>query len=118
MLNYENYLKAVGENLLNIEENSPQEYSFCQFHDPNRAKVPQPLDCLINAIFINESCRNFRFMLVERTAVASKDIKLEKNYHNNFTTAGWTYEPGKVIEESVPEVCRLSHLSRGVSIPM
>ena len=33
-------------------------------------------------------------MMVERTKVALKDIKLEKNYHTNFITPGWNLEPG------------------------
>jgi hypothetical protein len=33
-------------------------------------------------------------MIVENSSVSTKDIKLEKNYHNNFITPGWGYEPG------------------------
>lgn len=33
-------------------------------------------------------------MIVEKSSVSTKDIKLEKNYHNNFITPGWGYEPG------------------------
>ena len=40
-------------------------------------------------------------MIVERTNVEVKDIKIEKNYHNNFISAGWNLEPGTELPEGM-----------------
>lgn len=57
-------------------------------------------------------------MIVEKTGVPQKDIKLEKNYHNNFITRGWDYEPGKNLTDPVNIICRLNHINSGVKLPM
>lgn len=63
VLHYESYLRMINQNLLTIEDTSPHEYSFCQFHDPGKIKLPSHNDILTNAIFINECARNFRYVV-------------------------------------------------------
>lgn len=57
-------------------------------------------------------------MIVEATHVSTNSIKLEKSYHTNFISAGWQLEPGMSLEEEVQEVCRISHLSNDLQVPM
>lgn len=37
-------------------------------------------------------------MIVETTHVSMNSIKLQKSYHMNFISPGWTLEPGKEVE--------------------
>jgi hypothetical protein len=57
-------------------------------------------------------------MIVETTYVSMNSIKLEKNYHTNFISPGWSFEPGKEIEGDITEVCRIIHLSNDLHVPM
>ena len=59
-----------------------------------------------------------RFMIVETTYVSMNSIKLEKNYHTNFISPGWSFEPGKEIEGDITEVCRIIYLSNDLHVPM
>lgn len=56
------------------------------------------IEVALNAILLNEYARNFRFMIVESTYVGVTSIKLEKSYHTNFISPGWSLEPGKEVE--------------------
>lgn len=57
-------------------------------------------------------------MIVESTFVGVSSIKLEKSYHTNFISPGWSLEPGSEIETETREVCRLTHLANDLSLPM
>lgn len=48
----------------------------------------------------------------------TNEIKLEKSYHTKFISPGWSYEPGKEIEEEADEICRIVHICNDLHLPM